>query len=179
MRGKQSSRGATGREPSLKTRLSKTPTPSKTPRSTPEATAIWNADLGPLRAARQPPVRKPEMIEFHASSFCRTPLTAQSNVLNIPPQTPKFPPVTGARAFTEERAPTRRSPYASSTCQHLESKPCHRECGHTRGELRAPLTEYQIVPPTAPIANAPPKSLRMTHGLVMRHLRQQTPQYAR
>jgi hypothetical protein len=63
-----------------------------------------------LLAAKQPPVMNPEMIAFHASSFCRHPFTAQSNVENIPPQTPKFPPVTGARAFIEEIAPMSRSP---------------------------------------------------------------------
>lgn len=64
-----------------------------------------------LRRARQPPVMNPEMIAFHASSFCRHPLIAQSKVENIPPQTPKLPPVTGARAFIDEIAPTKRSPY--------------------------------------------------------------------
>ena len=63
-----------------------------------------------LRSAKQPPVINPEIIAFHASSFCRQPLTAQSNVENIPPQIPKLPPVTGARAFTDEMAPTNRSP---------------------------------------------------------------------
>lgn len=29
----------------------------------------------------------------------------------MPPQTPKLPPVTGARAFIVDMAPTRRSPY--------------------------------------------------------------------
>jgi hypothetical protein len=64
-----------------------------------------------LRAAKQPPVMKPEIIAFHASSFCRYPFTAQSNVENMPPQTPKFPPVTGARALIVEMEPARRSPY--------------------------------------------------------------------
>lgn len=67
-------------------------------------------DSNSLRRAKQPPVMNPEMIAFHASSFCRQPLTAQSNVENMPPQTPKLPPVTGARAFIEEMAPTKRSP---------------------------------------------------------------------
>src|SRR6266852_2572944 len=66
-----------------------------------------------LRAAKQPPVMKPEIIAFHASSFCRYPFTAQSNVENMPPQTPKLPPVTGARAFIVEMEPARRSPYIS------------------------------------------------------------------
>jgi hypothetical protein len=44
------------------------------------------------------------MMAFHGSSFFRTPLTAQSNVLNMPPQTPKLPPSTGARALIAVRA---------------------------------------------------------------------------
>jgi hypothetical protein len=64
-----------------------------------------------LRAAKQPPVMKPEIMAFHASSFCRYPFTAQSNVENMPPQTPKLPPVTGARAFIVEMDPAKRSPY--------------------------------------------------------------------
>ncbi len=35
----------------------------------------------------------------------------------------------------------------------------------TLGELRAPFTLYQIPPPMAPMAKAPPKSLRITQGL--------------
>jgi hypothetical protein len=53
---------------------------------------------------------KPDKIAFHASSFCRQPLIAQSNVENMPPHTPKLPPVTGALAFMDETAPTKRSP---------------------------------------------------------------------
>jgi hypothetical protein len=49
-------------------------------------------------------VKKPAMMAFHGSSFFRTPLTAQSNVLNMPPQTPKLPPSTGARALIAVRA---------------------------------------------------------------------------
>jgi hypothetical protein len=112
-----------------------------------------------LRAAKQPPVMKPEMIAFQASSFCRQPLTAQSNVENMPPQTPKLPPVTGARAFIVDMAPTRRSPY-----EGVREVGGGNE-GHTRGEFRAPFTPCHMPPPTAPIAKAPPKSLRITHGL--------------
>lgn len=50
------------------------------------------------------------MIAFHGSSFCLYPFTAQSNVENSPPQTPKFPPRTGARALIADNEPTRRSP---------------------------------------------------------------------
>ncbi len=46
----------------------------------------------------------------YASSFFLTPLTAQSNVLNMPPQTPKLPPSTGARILMAVMAPNRRSP---------------------------------------------------------------------
>ena len=44
-------------------------------------------------------MKKPAMMAFQGSSFLRTPLTAQSKVLNMPPQTPKLPPRTGARAL--------------------------------------------------------------------------------
>lgn len=56
------------------------------------------------------------------------PLTAQSNVENNPPQTPKFPPSTGALALIAVRAPILRSPY---------------------GLLRNPLTPCQTDPPIA------------------------------
>jgi hypothetical protein len=55
-------------------------------------------------------------------------LTAQSNVLNMPPQTPKLPPNTGARILMAVMAPNRRSPY---------------------GLFLKPFTPCQIVPPTA------------------------------
>ncbi len=54
---------------------------------------------GPPLTASAPPVKKPAMMAFQGSSFRRTPLTAQSKVENIPPQTPKLPPRTGARAL--------------------------------------------------------------------------------
>lgn len=45
--------------------------------------------LGPDRKASVPPVRKPAMIALAGSSLPpRTPLTAQSNEENMPPQTP-------------------------------------------------------------------------------------------
>ena len=49
-------------------------------------------------------------LALYGSSFFLSPFTAQSNVLNSPPQTPKLPPRTGARAFIAVRAPMRRSP---------------------------------------------------------------------
>jgi hypothetical protein len=94
--------------------------------------------------AKLPPVKNPAVIAFHGSSFCLYPFTAQSKDENNPPQTPKFPPKTGARALMADTEPIRRSP---------------------RGELRAPLIPCHIPPPIAPMANAPPKSLRMTYGL--------------
>lgn len=60
--------------------------------------------LAPPRTASAPPVKKPAMMAFHGSSFLRMPLTAQSKVLNMPPQTPKLPPRTGARALIAVRA---------------------------------------------------------------------------
>ncbi|TIA83923.1 hypothetical protein E3P98_00524 [Wallemia ichthyophaga] len=94
-------------------------------------------------ASKQPPVKKPEIIAFQLSSFCLTPLTAQSNDENIPPHTPKLPPSTGALALIAAKLPGNLSP---------------------RGLFLAPFIPCQIEPPTAPIANAPPKSLRITYG---------------
>lgn len=68
------------------------------------------------------------LLALYGSSFLRIPLTAQSNVEKRPPQTPKLPPSTGARAFMAVRAPMRRSPY---------------------GELRKPLIPCQREPPIA------------------------------
>lgn len=54
------------------------PTPSMTPRKTAHMMAEFRAALKPPRMAREPPVRKPALIAFQASSFFRTPLMAQS-----------------------------------------------------------------------------------------------------
>jgi len=170
--------------PSENTRPRRTPTPSNTPSNIPQATADPKAAFGPpkilkkrvkcqirgagwdsLRAAKQPPVMKPEMMAFHASSFCRNPFTAQSNVENMPPQTPKLPPVTGARAFIVEREPARRSPCVRGASASRSYVANMREERHTLGEFRAPLIPCHMPPPTAPMAKAPPKSLRMTQGL--------------
>ena len=118
-------------------------TPSKTPSRMPHMTPAPAAVLGPPRMASVEPVKKPAMIAFHGSSFWRMDLTLQSNDVNSPPQIPKLPPRTGARALMAETEPRKRSP---------------------RGEFRAPLMPCQIVPPIQPMANAPPKSFRMTHG---------------
>lgn len=135
--------GATCLFPSAIILCINTPTPSKTPSRIPHMMPEPSAVFGPLLIARPPPVIKPAMMAFQGSSFCLIPLTAQSKEENMPPQTPKFPPRTGARALMAEREPGRRSP---------------------RGELRAPLMPCQMVPPTAPMAKAPPKSFRMTQG---------------
>ena len=73
--------------------------------------------------AKHPPVRNPAMIELYGSSFFRTPFTAQSNVLNIPPQTPKLPAVTGARALMAVTIPILRSPYGEFRKPLM---PCHK-----------------------------------------------------
>lgn len=86
------------------------PTPSMTARRTAQPMAPLRMALAPPRTARAPPVKKPAVMAFQGSSFWRTPLTAQSNELNRPPQTPKFPPRTGARILMAVMAPERRSP---------------------------------------------------------------------
>lgn len=59
----------------------------------------------PFLAAKIPPVANPLIIEFHGSSFFRKWTKVQSIVLNIPPQTAKFPAMTGERIFTAVRLP--------------------------------------------------------------------------
>ncbi len=44
-----------------------------------------------LLMERMPPVRKPLVMEFHGSSFCRMYTRPQSIAENIPPHTAKFP----------------------------------------------------------------------------------------
>jgi len=78
---------------------------------------------------------KPERMAFQASSFCRQLLIAQSKVENIPPQTPKLPPVTGARAFIEETAPARRSPCGEWWAGRGTEKPTYT--GRIAGALDA------------------------------------------
>lgn len=60
----------------------------------------------PFLAAKTPPVVNPLMIEFHGSSFFRKCTNVQSIVLNIPPQTAKFPAITGDRSLTAVKLPT-------------------------------------------------------------------------
>lgn len=50
------------------------------------------------------------LLALYGSSFFLIPLAAQSKVEKSPPQTPKFPPSTGARALIAVMAPMRRSP---------------------------------------------------------------------
>lgn len=75
------------------------PTPSITANRIAHPIAPFLMALGPPLTANAPPVKNPAIMAFQGSSFFRTPFTAQSNVLNKPPQTPKFPPRTGARAL--------------------------------------------------------------------------------
>jgi hypothetical protein len=75
------------------------PTPSITARRMAHPIAPFRIARGPPRTASAPPVKKPAMMAFQGSSFLRTPLTAQSKLLNMPPHTPKLPPSTGARAL--------------------------------------------------------------------------------
>ena len=86
------------------------PTPSITPNRMAHPIAEFLAAFNPPRTARAPPVKKPAIIALYGSSFFLMPLTAQSNVENSPPHTPKLPPSTGARALMAVTAPIRRSP---------------------------------------------------------------------
>jgi hypothetical protein len=92
-------------------RLKPIETPSMTARRIAQDMAPFRIDLYPPRTASDPPVKNPAMMAFHGSSFFLMPLTAQSYVLKSPPQTPKLPPRTGARALIAVMAPIRRSPY--------------------------------------------------------------------
>ena len=91
-------------------RLNPMLTPSMTARRMAHDMAPLRMALAPPRTAREPPVKNPAMMAFHGSSFFLIPLTAQSYVLKSPPQTPKLPPSTGARALIAVMAPMRRSP---------------------------------------------------------------------
>lgn len=124
-------------------RFNAIPTPSITARIIPPIMKFVRTWRQPPRTASVPPVIAPERMAFHGSSVFLIDLTAQSYALNIPPHVPKFPPNVGALNLTAERTPAQRSPW---------------------GELRNPLILYQIDPPMAPIANAPPKSLTITSG---------------
>ena len=55
-------------------------------------------------------MKNPAMIALYGSSFFLIPLTAQSKVPNSPPQTPKLPPRTGARALMAVMLPGSREP---------------------------------------------------------------------
>lgn len=78
------------------------------------------------------------------------PLTAQSNVENRPPQTPKLPPRTGARALIAVIAPIRRSPYGEFLCtyQNMRNWLVKLQDAGQRS-YRKPLTPCHIAPPTA------------------------------
>lgn len=92
------------------------PTPSITANNTAQPIAPFRICLYPPRTAREPPVKNPAMMAFHGSSFLRTPLTAQSKVLNKPPHTGYVRAWTGAleaSAHTSEIA-------AQNRCAHLD-----------------------------------------------------------
>jgi len=120
--------GFCGLFPPAVTLFNPIPTPSMTASRHAHPIALFLAALTPPLTARAPPVKNPAIIALYGSSFCRTPLTAQSKVENRPPQTPKLPPRTGARAFIDVSAPMERSPL---------------------GEFLKPFTPCQIAPPTA------------------------------
>jgi hypothetical protein len=148
------------------------PTPSITPISTPQAIALLRIAFAPPRTARAAPVQNPPRMPFQGSSFfleiCVSPsnhawhhrfietashlmpLTAQSNVENKPPQTPKLPPRTGARALIAVIAPIRRSPYGEFLCtyQNMEIRLIKLQNVRQRS-YRKPLTPCHIAPPTA------------------------------
>jgi hypothetical protein len=62
------------------------------------------------------------ILALYGSSFFLIPFTAQSKVEKSPPQTPKLPPNTGARALIAVRAPIRLSPYGEFLNPFT---PCH------------------------------------------------------
>lgn len=130
------------------------PTPSITASRQAHPIAEFLAAFMPPLTANAPPVKNPaitatcqhnpflwsalrqehitqrfgDILALYGSSFLRIPLTAQSKVENKPPQTPKFPPSTGARALIAVSAPILRSPY---------------------GEFLKPLTPCHTAPPMA------------------------------
>jgi hypothetical protein len=68
----------------------------------------------------------------------------------MPPQTPKFPPVTGARAFIDDSEPTRRSPYMSTILRvSKRDERCGRGDGWWTYSWRVSGTLY-AVPYAAP-----------------------------
>ena len=91
------------------------------------------------------PVKAPDVIEFHGSSFLRKYINEQSMVENKPPHTAKLPPITGARDLTVDQAPVVR----------LENPD---------GALRNPFIAWKTPPPMAPMVNAPPQSSTIRHG---------------
>ena len=106
--------------------------------------AADRAALGnPYLSCSAPPVAAPLMIGFHGSSFLRAATSAQSNALNSPPQTANEPPIRGASRRIASAALASANPL---------------------GALYAPLTRLTTPPPTAPIANAPPRSSKILCG---------------
>merc|ERR1719401_2764286 len=90
--------------------MSSAATPSMIASRTPPITALWLACFQPPRAARTPPVRKPEAIAFQWSSFLLMYWRVQSNEEKVPPHTAKLPPRIGARFRALYIAPVNLSP---------------------------------------------------------------------
>lgn len=156
------------------------PTPSMTARRIAQPMAPFRIALGPPLTASEPPVKKPAMIAFQGSSLCLTPLTAQSNVENRPPHTPKFPPRTGALALIAVRAargqsesiaavagfnipPILLSPYGLFLKPLI---PCQIEPPMAWIDVSHPYLMLLLlfVPAPTPMQKAPPKSLSATQG---------------
>lgn len=73
--------------------FTKTLTPSIIAKIKPPKTALLRAAFAPPLHAKTPPVTKPAVIAFQGSSLPRYRSNAQSNTLNKPAQTAKFPKI--------------------------------------------------------------------------------------
>ena len=164
--------------PSLNTRFSNTPMPSKTPSSIPHATAEPNADFGPpagrsknrdgnFRDGRTP---CGETAASHETRYYRIPRVLLLSVALDRTVECREHAAPDAKIAANDRCTCfddgQRANKTLTLCTKMfrgAKRPLFSE--RTLGELRAPLIPCQIPPPTAPIANAPPKSFRITHGL--------------
>lgn len=124
-----------------------------------------NNKYSPFLAAKIPPVAAPLIIEFHGSSFFRKWTNVQSIVLNIPPQTAKFPAIIGERCFIAAKLPS----YNDNIVWKYELR---IRIGHFHtirrlkpdGAFRKPFIAWNIPPPIHPIAKAPPQSSTIRYG---------------
>ncbi len=90
--------------------------------------ADLTATLAPMRAARRPPVRAPEAIEFHESSFPLTWMSVQSIAENMPPHTAKLPASAGERSLTALSDSRSFCPCKSSVSERVRECVSMREC---------------------------------------------------